>query len=106
MSSGGPFSGASPRWFTVPAQRPLLTDLATGLLAALPGEALSEAVVLLPSRRSVRAMTEAFVAAGGGRALLLPQIRALGDLDEGEPPFEPGDLALSRFQIGTTEKAF
>ena len=94
MSSGGPFSGASPRWFTVPAQRPLLTDLASGLLAALPGEALSEAVVLLPSRRSVRAMTEAFVAAGGGRALLLPQIRALGDLDEGEPPFEPGDLAL------------
>ena len=26
--------------------------------------------------------------------MLLPQIRALGDLDEGEPPFEPGDLAL------------
>ncbi|MEI9965749.1 MAG: hypothetical protein WDM92_14935 [Caulobacteraceae bacterium] len=28
------------------------------------------------------------------RALLLPQVRALGDLDEGEPPFEPGDVAL------------
>ena len=26
--------------------------------------------------------------------MLLPQIRALGDLDEGEPPFEPGELAL------------
>ena len=31
--------------------------------------------------------------AAGGRALLLPQIRALGDLDEGEPPFEPGEIA-------------
>jgi ATP-dependent helicase/nuclease subunit B len=26
--------------------------------------------------------------------VLLPQIRAIGDLDEGEPPFEPGDLSL------------
>ncbi len=26
--------------------------------------------------------------------VLLPQLRALGDLDEGESPFEPGDLAL------------
>ena len=30
----------------------------------------------------------------GGKALLLPQIRPLGDLDEGEPPFEPGELTL------------
>src|SRR6201999_3577916 len=30
----------------------------------------------------------------GGKAVLLPQVRALGDLEEGEPPFEPGDLAL------------
>ena len=94
MSIEGPFAGTSPRWFTIPAQRPFLPDLAVGLMDALPGEALSGAVVLLPSRRSVRAMAEAFVTAGGSKALLLPQIRALGDLDEGEPPFEPGELAL------------
>lgn len=86
-----------PRWFTIPAHRPFVEDLAAGLMAALaPGgpEALSDAVVLTPTRRAARALAEAFVAVGGGRAVLLPQIRALGDLDEGEPPFEPGELAL------------
>jgi ATP-dependent helicase/nuclease subunit B len=87
----------APRWFTIPAHRPFVDDLAAGLVAALGDggpEALSDAVVLTPTRRAARALAEAFVTAGGGRALLLPQIRALGDLDEGEPPFEPGDLAL------------
>jgi len=89
-----PLEGPAPRWFSIPAHRPFLTDLASGLLDALGREGLGEAVVLLPSRRSARALAEAFVDAGGGQALLLPQIRALGDLDEGEPPFEPGELAL------------
>ncbi|HXQ10273.1 MAG TPA: double-strand break repair protein AddB [Caulobacteraceae bacterium] len=90
-----PFNQPGPRWFTIAPHRPFLRDLAEGLLGALvkPG-ALAEAVVLVPSRRAARALAEAFVEAGGGRALLLPQIRALGDLEEGEPPFEPGDLAL------------
>ena len=50
--------------------------------------------MLTPTRRAGRALAEAFLEVGGGRAVLLPQIRALGDLDEGEPPFEPGELAL------------
>ena len=86
-----------PRWFTIPAHRPFLEDLAAGLHAALaplgPG-ALADAVVLVPTRRAARALAEAFLKAADARAVLLPQIRALGDLDEGEPPFEPGDLAL------------
>ena len=91
------FSRPAPRWFNIPAHRPFLEDLAAGLYAALSPlgpEALSDALVLTPTRRGARALAEAFVKAGGGRALLLPQIRAIGDLDEGEPPFEPGDLAL------------
>jgi ATP-dependent helicase/nuclease subunit B len=82
------------RWFSIPAHRPFLTDLALGLREALDDEALSQAVVLTPNRRAARALAEAFVATAGGGAILPPQIRALGDLDEGEPPFEPGDLAL------------
>ena len=89
-----PLEGPAPRWFSIPAHRPFLADLASGLLDTLGREGLGDAVVLLPSRRSARALAEAFVAVGGGQALLLPQIRALGDLDEGEPPFEPGELAL------------
>jgi ATP-dependent helicase/nuclease subunit B len=85
------------RWFTIPAHRPFLDDLAAVLhrdLAAPDPETLADAVVLTPTRRGARALAEAFVKAGGGRAILLPQILAIGDLDEGEPPFEPGDLAL------------
>jgi ATP-dependent helicase/nuclease subunit B len=91
------FSRARPRWFTIPAHRPFVEDLAAGLyaeLAPLGPEALSDAVVLTPTRRAARGLMEAFVKIGEGRALLLPRIRALGDLDEGEPPFEPGEVAL------------
>jgi len=91
------FSGGASRWFTIPAHRPFLDDLASVLhreLAAPDPEALADAIVLTPTRRGARSLAEAFVRAGGGKALLLPQILALGDLDEGEPPFEPGDLAL------------
>ena len=89
---------SGPRWFTIPAHRSFVRDLAGGLYLALgQGDdpaALSEAIVLTPTRRGARALSEAFVEAAGGKAVLLPQIRALGDLEAGEPPFEPGDLAL------------
>lgn len=90
-----PFEHPAPRWFSIPAHRSFLDDLAAGLVAALPdAEQLADAVVLVPTRRGARFLAEAFVGAAGGRATLLPQIRAIGDLDEGEPPFEPGDLSL------------
>ncbi len=91
------FERAGPRWFNIPAHRPFAQDLAQGLhdaLAPLGPEALSQAIVLTPTRRGARALADAFVAAAEGRAVLPPQMRPLGDLDEGEPPFEPGDLAL------------
>ena len=92
-----PFERGGARWFTIPAHRPFAEDLATGLYAALAPqgpEALSQALVLTPTRRGARALADAFVGAAGGRAVLPPQLRPLGDLDEGEPPFEPGDIAL------------
>jgi ATP-dependent helicase/nuclease subunit B len=91
------FGRPGPRWFNIAAQRPFAEDLARGLYDALSPqgpEALSQAIVLTPTRRGARALADAFVAAAGGRAVLPPQIRPLGDLDEGEPPFEPGDLSL------------
>ncbi|WP_411286707.1 double-strand break repair protein AddB [Phenylobacterium sp.] len=91
------FERPRPRWFNIPAHRPFAQDLAVGLheaLSPLGPEALSQAIVLTPTRRGARALADAFVAAAGGRAVLPPQMRPLGDLEEGEPPFEPGDLAL------------
>jgi ATP-dependent helicase/nuclease subunit B len=82
-------------WYSIPANRPFLDDLAAGLLDSLTApEDIPGALVLVPTRRGVRALAEAFLKASAGRAVLLPQIRALGDLDEGEPPFEPGEIGL------------
>jgi ATP-dependent helicase/nuclease subunit B len=94
---GGLFAAPGPRWFTIAAHRPFLSDLASVLHSTLTAdgpEALADAVVLTPTRRGARSLAEAFYAAAGGQPVLLPRIRALGDLDEGEPPFEPSALAL------------
>ena len=92
-----PFAAPGPRWFAIEARRPFLEDLAAGVLDWLgehPPEALSDAVILLPNRRAARAFTAALTKQAGGRPLLLPQIRPLGDLEEDEPPFSPGELGL------------
>jgi ATP-dependent helicase/nuclease subunit B len=91
------FEQPGSRWFNIPAHRPFAEDLAQGLydaLAPLGPEALADAVVLTPTRRGARALADAFIKASGGRAVLPPQMRPLGDLEAGEPPFEPGDLVL------------
>lgn len=90
-----PFIGEAPRWYAIEAHRPFLEDLASGVLdwmQGLPPEALADAVVLLPNRRAARAFTEALSLRAEGRTLLLPQVRPLGDLEEDEPPFAPGDI--------------
>ncbi len=67
--------------------------LAAGLLARTAGDplALARALVLLPNRRAVTALTEAFVrqlpsaksGAESGGGLLLPRMVPVGDLDDG-----------------------
>ncbi|MGA7545260.1 MAG: double-strand break repair protein AddB [Methyloceanibacter sp.] len=80
-----------PRLYTIPPSAPFLTSLARAVLAGdlpIPGGvapdplALPRATLYLPTRRAARALREAFLAAAGGRATLLPRIRALGDPDE------------------------
>jgi len=92
-----PFSGPAPRWFSIPAHRPFLEDLAAGVLNWLgdaPPETLSDAVILLPNRRAARAFGTALAQLSGDRPVLLPQVRPLGDLEEDEAPFAPGELGL------------
>ena len=92
-----PFETPGPRWYAIEARRPFLEDLAAGVLDWLgehPPEALSDAVILLPNRRAARAFTGALSRLAGDRPVLLPQVRPLGDLEEDEPPFAPGELGL------------
>ncbi|WP_170984550.1 double-strand break repair protein AddB [Rhodoligotrophos defluvii] len=95
-----------PRVFTIAPDEPFLPRLAAavGRGVLFPGRPapgpleLAQATILLPTRRSARALSHAFLDLFGG-ASLLPRIRPLGDVDEDEFAFEAdgeggGDLDL------------
>ncbi|MHB1219478.1 MAG: double-strand break repair protein AddB [Alphaproteobacteria bacterium] len=75
-----------PHVFSIPAGVPFLDALAAGLLAEFEGkpEALANVRIFLPTRRSVRTLSEAFLRQSGGAALLLPRLTPLGDVDADE----------------------
>ena len=86
-----------PRLYTIPPERPFLATLAEGLAAMSGGNplALSRITVLLPTRRAVRALRDAFlrISPDGkepGTPLLLPRMRPIGDLDSDELSFIDG----------------
>ncbi len=80
------FAKTSPSVYTMPSQAPFLQNLARGLISSL-GDDLPKALILLPTRRAVRALADEFVRASKARATLLPVMRPLADMDENEPPF-------------------
>lgn len=78
--------GAGPKIFTIRPDRPFVDVLAQGLLADTAGdpERLADVHILLPTRRAIRALTEAYLRASGGRTVLLPRLTPLGDLEVDE----------------------
>jgi len=71
------------RVHTIPAGVPFADALATGLLARAANPlALADIQLLLPTRRACRAVRNAFLRVGDGRALLLPRLVPIGDVDE------------------------
>ena len=92
--------------FTIPPGLPFVETLAAHLLAEAGGDPLALAAmeVLLPTRRACRALSDAFLRLSGGRPLLLPRLKPLGDLDEedlelaGDDPLDlaPAILPLER----------
>jgi inactivated superfamily I helicase/RecB family exonuclease len=86
--------------FTVPPHLPFLEAIARGWLARGDDPlTVSRGLILLPTRRSARALADAFLRVGDGKPMLLPRITALGALDEAPlalagalelpPPVEP-----------------
>ena len=78
----------------MPSGAAFLPSLAKGLRDEF-GDVLQDGLILLPTRRAVRAMGDAFVRAAGedkAMAALLPRMRPLADVNPEEPPFEPGEL--------------
>ncbi len=93
-----------PKVYTIAAHRPFLATLAAGLLGMAGDDPLQlrRITVLLPTRRAVRSLRDAFlrVAPDGkapGTPLLLPRMRPIGDLDTDELSLSDGgteDLAV------------
>jgi ATP-dependent helicase/nuclease subunit B len=69
--------------YAVPSHVPFLDTIArTWLGEAEDPLAASHGLILLPTRRSARALAEAFLRVRDGRPTLLPRITAIGALDE------------------------
>jgi ATP-dependent helicase/nuclease subunit B len=71
---------------TIPPTLPFVDALAAGLLAEAGDDlpALADVLVLLPTRRACRSLREAFVRQTDGRALLLPRIQPIGEIEADE----------------------
>ncbi len=82
--------------YTISSSAPFADTLARGLIKRLGSAplALADAVIYLPTRRAQRTFGDAFARVLGG-AGLLPQFKALGDVDEDEFLFDTGSLELT-----------
>jgi ATP-dependent helicase/nuclease subunit B len=83
------------RVYTIDAGIAFVDALARGLCNQAGGDplALATMTVLLPTRRAVRALTEAFLRVRDGEALLLPRMLALADLEGDEDAADAGEIA-------------
>jgi ATP-dependent helicase/nuclease subunit B len=93
----GIFDGSSPNVFTIEPHFSFLDELAlvlkSEILQSSQGDfALSDAIILLPTRRAARALQNAFLSACSENAMILPRIRTLGDIE----PEEMNLLELSQ----------
>ena len=122
MSGRANLGGEAGNVYTIRPGLPFVDALADGLLHEFADDplGLADAIVLLPTRRACRALREAFLRVAGPRALLLPTMRPLGEVDEDElvlgdapglddidlPPAIPGlrrDLLLAQLILKRAE---
>ena len=82
---------SKPRIYSISADLPFVDALAEGLWLRAGHDPLrlSRGIVLVPHRRAARVLADAFLRLGDGQAMLLPEIRAVGDVDEDEPFGDP-----------------
>ncbi|ABI78808.1 conserved hypothetical protein [Hyphomonas neptunium ATCC 15444] len=90
MAADALFGPDAPRIRTIAPGTAFVKELARALAAetslATKPDALADAIIYVPNRRSARALSLALYDAAGEQTILPPDIRALGDLDSGEPP--------------------
>ena len=76
--------GKNPEIYNILAHHSFVDELASGIMARFGGDplSLSKVLVLLPNRRAVRSLREAFLRLSDGKSIILPNIQPIGDVDE------------------------
>ncbi|MEP7173620.1 MAG: double-strand break repair protein AddB, partial [Aestuariivirga sp.] len=88
------------RVYTIASDAPFLDILAKAVLRGFPyaeghhHPSLAAWTILVPTRRAARALQEKLLVASGKTALVLPQIRPIGDLDEDVLEAQRPDVGL------------
>jgi ATP-dependent helicase/nuclease subunit B len=95
--------------YTVGAEQRFADSLAHGLLANFADpQALAGVQIFLPNRRAIRAVADALLRRSNGKALILPKLSALGDINDDDiealrfgealdlpPPLNPAQRLLA-----------
>ena len=91
--------------FTIPQELSFTESLATGLLKISTNdpERLMNMRVFLPTRQSCRTLHASIINQANGRAIMLPHLIPLGDIDEEEDNLSIGDWQFSN--LGTNGEA-
>ncbi len=89
------FGKNAPKIRNMPAGADFLSLMAKSLYEEL-GDELPKTLILLPTRRAARALSEEFLRLNNGKAMLMPKMRPLADINPDEPPFS---LALADMEI-------
>src|SRR4051812_20949921 len=83
--------------YTIPRAANFLDELARGITAAYADgdpAALARVTIMLPSRRAVRTLRDCFLQQAESRALLLPRLVTIGDI-------ETDEIQLAGLSLGT-----
>jgi len=85
---------APPRVYSIPAGIAFADALASGLKDRAGDDpmALASATVIVPGRRALRALSDAFLRVADGKALLLPRLMALAELDGDHNTLDTGQI--------------
>ncbi|WP_085902466.1 double-strand break repair protein AddB [Kiloniella majae] len=92
--------GAVTEVYSVASNASFVDALAKGILERWGDNPLefSKVMILLPTRRACRSLQQAFLRASEGKAMMLPRMLPLGDLDPDELLMSASDVAIGQDQ--------
>ncbi|MCK5424447.1 MAG: double-strand break repair protein AddB [Emcibacter sp.] len=90
----------TPELYTLPSHRSFVDGLVNGIRGRYGDDplSLSDVLILLPNRRAVRSLRDAFLRAADGKSLMLPRMEPIGDVDE-DDLFLAGSLPQATWEV-------